>query len=524
MKGGYRVRQSMASFGPEGADRNTILVIDDSAVDRLLLRAILEPHGYEVTTVEDGMQAVAALEVLRPDLILLDVCLPGIDGYELCRQLRNLPSTAETPIIFVSANTGSVDRVKAFDSGGVDYLVKPIEAGEVQARIRTHLALQALRRDLDERVRQRTAELEIVNRRLQQEVAERRAAEENLRQRNALINCLVDANIIGIMFLKSDGTLIEANATFIELFGISRADLQKGKINWQHLVVPEQRNDTLAAIAQVYRNSRLPPVEKCCQRADGSRFAVLVGAAKPRQQDHVIAFVLDLTERKRIELALRESRQHLREMAARSDLAMEQERKRIAREIHDEQGSLLTALKLELSLLRRELPAVSAGVLGRLNGMQELIEEAVRVMRQIASELRPAALNLGLLPSLEWLAGDFAKRTGSTCHLETDGEVVLDDTRATALFRSVQESLTNVARHAEASQVTISLEATDANLLVVIHDDGKGFDPNHIGRTSFGIRGIRERLEMLDGTLDIASSPGQGCTLRIRIPLETSQA
>lgn len=500
--------------------RDRILLVDDSEFDRAHLRHVLERGGYDVFTADGADQAIALLDTAKPDLILLDVCMPGMDGYALCRLIRTVPQAAETPVIFVSANTESDDRVRAFASGGVDYLIKPIEVQEVHARIRTHLSLQALRRDLEKRVLQRTSELETANLQLVGEVAVRRAAEIHLRERNALISCLVNANIIGIMFLANDGTLVDANAAFVDLFEIPLDEIRQGRFNWRDLVVPEQRNDTLAAWAALAKDLRIPPVEKTCQKPDGSRFEVLVGVAKPHEQEGLIAFVLDLTERKQIEEALRESREHLRNLAAHGDAAMEEERKRIAREIHDEQGSLLTALKLDLSLLRRQMPDAPPDISGRLDSMQQLIDETVRVMREIASQLRPAALNLGLLPSLEWLASDFQKRTGIRCRLETACEVQLDDIRATALFRIVQESMTNITRHATASQVSISLENSESKLQVKIIDDGSGFDPAHIGKNSFGIRGIRERLELLGGELNIDSAPGLGTALHIAIPLE----
>lgn len=502
------------------ATRDRILLVDDSDFDRAHLGNILQRGGYEVFSANGADQAMTLLDTARPDLILLDVSMPGMDGYELCRLIRTHPQAADTPVIFVSANTDSDDRVRAFASGGVDYLSKPIEVQEVYARIRTHLSLQTLRRNLEKRVSERTADLEAANLQLVSEVAVRRAAEANLRERNALIGCLVDANIIGIMFLAGDATLIDVNATFVEMFGIPRSEVQKGTINWRDLVVPEQRADTLAAQATLQQVGRIPPVEKLCLRPDGSRFPVLVGAAKPQDQEGLIAFILDLTARKQVEEALRKSRQLLRDLAAHGDAAMELERKRIAREIHDEQGSLLTALKLDLSLLRRQLPETSADVASRLDSMQQLIEETVRVMREIASQLRPAALNLGLLPSLEWLVSDFRKRTGIPCRLVTDCEVQLDDVHATALFRIVQESMTNITRHAAAGHVSIALENVDGTLRMTIHDDGRGFDPAEIGNQSYGIRGIRERLELLDGTLTIDSAPGRGTTLQIAIPIE----
>lgn len=500
-----------------------ILVVDDSDLDRTLLCRLLEKRGYQVVSAGDAETALKRLTSATPDLILLDVSMPGMDGYQLCHQIRTSPATATTPVIFVSANAGSEDRIAAFASGGVDYLIKPIEAGEVYARIQTHLSLQNLRRHLDQQVRERTQALEASNRQLVAEIAERHAVEASLHQRNALISCLFDANIIGIMFLEGDGTLTDANSAFRQLFGLETEDIVQRRVNWEQLVVPEQRKDTVAALARLSHDKRVSPVEKSCLDRHGNRFSVLVGAAQPLNQQQIVAFVLDLSERKRIEQALRQSRAHLRELAARGDAAMEQERKRIAREIHDEQGSLLTALKLDLSLLRREVPDRAPALEKRLASMQQLLDETVRVMRQIASQLRPAALNLGLQPSLEWLASDFSKRTGILCQLDTGPEITLDDAHASALFRIVQEALTNVTRHAAATQVSICLENSPHELRVLIKDNGSGFNPNTVGKASLGLSGIRERLEILGGDLEIASHPGQGTTLRILMPHEKKE-
>lgn len=508
----------------KGCDTASILLVDDSRLDRRLLERILSKQAYRIYAASSAREALELLGTILPDIILLDVCMPEMDGYELCRIIRQRSQTAATPVIFISANDSSRDRVHAFASGGVDYLCKPIESTEVLARVNTHLTLQTLRRNLEQRVRERTAELQTANLRLIDEMAERRAVEEHLRQRNALINCLIDANIIGIMFLRNDGRLLEANRAFRALFGLQKDEIDSGQINWHDLVMPENRESTLLAMQQVDKTGYCLPYEKICRHRDGQPIPILIGTARLPGEDICISFVLDLSERKRAEQGLRESRQLLRDLAIRADSAMEQERKRIAREIHDEQGSLLTALKLELTLLQRELGETSLASAERLQRMQKLMDETIRVMRQVATQLRPAALNLGLLPSLEWLASDFSLRTGIACRFVAEHDVPLDEARATALFRIVQESLTNITRHAAASQVHIRLETCGAELHMRIHDDGSGFEVASVSNDSFGLRGIGERVALLGGQFLVDSAPGCGTTLRITLPLVEVQA
>ena len=233
-----------------------------------------------------------------------------------------------------------------------------------------------------------------------------------------------------------------------------------------------------------------------------------------------VSFVLDLSQQRRMEHELLESRQQLRDLAAHAERAMENERKRIAREIHDGLGSLLTAMKMDLSLLRMETAEPTREFRQRLYSMQRILEDAVRTTRHIASELRPAVLNLALLAAVEWLAENFRQRSAIASSIEACGEIPLSDARATALFRIIQESLTNIARHAHASEASINIAQEDGQLRLAIADNGCGFDPTAIGSQSFGLLGISERLEALAGNLVIDSAPGRSTTLHITMPIE----
>lgn len=234
-----------------------------------------------------------------------------------------------------------------------------------------------------------------------------------------------------------------------------------------------------------------------------------------------LAMGYNITALKEVEHRLEESRTQLRELAARRDRAREEERKRIARELHDELGQYLTALKFKTSALDIEFGTALPALSEKLHQMMELVDATKQVVRNVAAALRPAALDMGLASAIEWMAEEFSKRTDVSCTLKLEEDTAgLGDMGVTVAFRIAQESLTNVARHAEASSVTISLERKDGYSVLEIRDDGKGFDPAVSKNKSFGLLGMRERLLMMAGSLDVSSVPGRGTTVRACIPAQ----
>ena len=257
-------------------------------------------------------------------------------------------------------------------------------------------------------------------------------------------------------------------------------------------------------------------------RADGSKREVEIAlAALP---DHglttVQMVVADVTQR-RVELAeLARSRESLRQLSTSVVEAREEERRRIARELHDELGQRLTALKMELSTL----PGLAepAARQERVEGLMTMLDDTLASVRRISSDLRPMMLDdLGLNAAIEWLARDTARRMGIeiTVHLN-ENDAPVDDRIATAVFRMVQEALTNVARHARATDVTVLLRQHDGELELLVEDNGIGYPPGAMQREgSFGLLGMRERASMLGGHLEYTNAPGRGARLAVRLPL-----
>jgi len=235
-----------------------------------------------------------------------------------------------------------------------------------------------------------------------------------------------------------------------------------------------------------------------------------------------MAVVRDVTERHRAELELRESRQRLRELVAQNEAIREGERKHIAREIHDELGQVLTALRMDLSLLEMRFGALDPALADKTQSMKGLIDRAIQGVRNAAGNLRPSALDMGLIPAIEWLGTEFTSRTAIPCVVEVQQQdIELDETRSVVVFRIVQESLTNIGRYAQASRVDITLGRRADALWLRVRDDGLGFDLAAASqRRSFGLLGMRERAIALGGRVDITSTPGQGTTIEVSIPLE----
>jgi len=221
---------------------------------------------------------------------------------------------------------------------------------------------------------------------------------------------------------------------------------------------------------------------------------------------------------------LRDSREQLRNLTAHIQSTREGERTSIAREIHDELGQALTALKMDLSFLSPKLPKGQKSLIERTESMSELIDTTIQTMQRISSELRPGMLDdLGLSAAIEWQAGEFQNRTEIQCEIIMDpADIILDQERSTAIFRIFQETLTNVARHSKATQVKVSLKKKGSKLELKVRDNGKGITEEQISDPkSFGLIGIRERAQFLGGRIEIKRIKGKGTTLTAWIPVPT---
>lgn len=371
LKSSGNLRQPLS---PDGIPAS-ILVVDDSPAKQKAIVSIVSRMGLDVTTASSGREALRLL--LKQDfaVILLDVKMPVMDGFETATLIHGRPRSAHTPIIFVTAEADSdSERFLAYTMGAVDYIFSPIVPEVLCAKLRV----------------------------------------------------------------------------FVDLFYMQR---------------------------------------KLILQAD----------------------------------ELRHSKQLLRQLASHQEMIKEEERKRIAREVHDELGQNLLALRIDASMLH----ARTASMHPRLNEKAAYalnhIDTTIKSVRSIINNLRPPVLDLGLQAAIEWQIQEFRRRSGIACDLTVVTEEFdsnLDEKCATALFRILQESLTNVIRHAKASKVEVVLSKESGWLGMQISDNGIGLrqDQTKRGQT-FGLQGIDERIQMLGGELKIESMPGKGTSLTISMPV-----
>jgi signal transduction histidine kinase len=235
--------------------------------------------------------------------------------------------------------------------------------------------------------------------------------------------------------------------------------------------------------------------------------------------------ISNITQNKIADLEIRRAHEHLGRLSAHIEAVKEQERSRIAREIHDNLGGTLTAIKIMLMRLAKRLPADATVALQGLHSTERLVDTAMDVTRRIATELRPGILDLGILAAIEWQAAEFGKRMDMDCRVTcAHKEIPLDNKISIALFRIFQETLTNIAKHAGATRVEIELEADADNVMLQVHDNGRGIASEDLAKPqAFGILGMQERARNLGGEAGVRRTRS-GTAVTLRLPRATPAA
>lgn len=475
-----------------------ILVIDKDTLDRKAVRQALaagSTHVFDVIEAETGAQGLRMARAEKPDCILLDYHLPDMSGLELLRELEADAGEAP-PVIKLSANDDAAVVVEAMRRGARDYVVKDAEGQYLRflpAVIRRVLAEERLRR-------------------------EKREAESKYRS-------LVE-QIPAITYVAA----LDAPNT---LLYISPQTMLLGFTPEEWLADPGLRlrymhEEDRAAVLEQYERSRLSGEPLRCEYRMLTRGGKVLwfsdSASVVRDESGERLFLqgvmTNITSAKQKEQQLLESRELMRSLARHQVAVREEERGRIARDVHDELGQKLTALQLEVSMLSARYHDDPPELSGKLRALLALIDSTMDSVRSIAADLRPPVLDLGLAPAMEWQVQEFRRRTGIDCELVLgDDDIQLDGERATAVFRMLQEALTNVARHAHASRVEIALALRQGRLHLAIEDNGVGMPAGHPPeKKSLGLLGLRERALMMGGEVDIDSRPGR-TAVRIALPV-----
>ena len=406
------------------------------------------------------------------------------------------------------------------------------EAGGAPMRkMAQHLELTGVRAGGEEfpvdasasQVQLRGADLYIV---ILRDITERKRVEAALRANEQRYRTLFSQAMDGILLLDGEGNVVSVNDSFARMHGYTVDELLN--MNLHALDTPETLALAGNRIARILAGESLGfEVEHYHKDGHVMPMDVATSSIDIDGKLYILAFHRDITERRRSEDRLRRSQQELRGLSKAANEALEAERRRTARELHDELGQLLTALKMDLASLRSALPPQEQDLAKRAEAMSAMLDTTIAATRRIAADLRPLMLDdLGLAAALDWLTHNFSKHTGIATDLVIDDAVAqVPEPIASALYRITQESLTNVTKYAQASTTEVRLERDGDWVQLTVRDNGRGIAASdHNKQGTFGLIGIRERVMLLAGEVDIRGEPGSGSEVRARIPLAAAQA
>ena len=354
------------------------------------------------------------------------------------------------------------------------------------------------------------------------DITARKQAEQAVKESEEHYRHLFEQSRDAIYTTTTEGKFVDINQSFLDLFGYTREEIMGFKAQ----AIYANPSDQPRLQQEVDQKGFVRDFEAKLRKKDATEIDCLITASVRQANDRSIlgyqGIIRDITKRKQAEAELKRSQEELRNLTTHLQSVREEERRSLARDIHDDLGQALTALKMDLSMLGKKFPKDQKTLFDKTQAISKLMDTSIKTVKRISTELRPDVLDdLGLTAAIEWQAEEFQQRTGITCEVTSDPrDIILDRDRSTAIFRIFQESLTNVARHAQATRVTASLKEKAGTLELKVRDNGRGINKEQISDPkSFGLIGMRERVYPWEGQVKIKSVPGKGTTVAVRIPL-----
>lgn len=470
--------------------RSRILCVDDTEAQRYAVSRILRKAGFDVLEATTGEQALEMMDS-RPDLVVLDVNLPDISGLDVCRIIKSREASARTPVLQVSAtHVNTRARVEGLEGGADAYLVQPIDADELTATIGALL-----------RVKQ---------------------AEEALWESQQQYRAFFEANPLScLVFDVSDLKILTVNEAAIREYGYSRERFTS--MTLREIVAPEDL--PLFAKLLVPASAPLRPdrIWKHRTRSSGFIDVEMTWATLRLNERNAQLVIIQNVSEKLAREAAEQEKMVQRLLLDRTLHVQEDERRRIARELHDEAGQLLTSLLVGLRSLSdaRQLSAAKK----QAKAMREIASKAIAELSRLARGLHSSVLDdLGLEAAIRRYLDDFTAtyKIPSTLHFADEAPLSLSNDAQLNIYRIVQEALTNVARHSQATLVQIDFRKDQSDLLITIRDNGRGLSQSErqtARSRHLGIESMRERAVILGGDLQVVSEPQQGLRVLVRVPL-----
>jgi PAS domain S-box-containing protein len=483
-----------------------LLIVDDSEVNLFVLRAII-PQKIKVNLIQalSGDEAMEKTKGIKLALAILDVQMPGMNGYELAIRMNEERSEDKVPVIFLTANyINELEVFKGYDNGAVDYIYKPFNSRILMSKINVFLDLFNQKQTI---INDAMLLRESANELIKVNVALKKSEEK--------YKSYIDNAPDGVFVTNEKGKYVEVNIAACNITGYSKDDLLKMSV--ADILPEESLKNGLAH----FRKAVITGTSKAdllFQHKNGTKRWWTFEAVKLAEKQF-LAFTKDITERKITEEKLKSSLDQLHELTQYTNEVRENERKAISRELHDDLGQALTAVKIDLGIIRQSVN--DSDVVLKINKVSALVSETIKTVQRLTSQLRPEIIDdLGLEAAIEWYTKEFAIRNGVEVFLNIDSEIDVSPNNSLTLFRIMQESLTNIARYSKATHVEIGLNKNNTSINFTISDNGIGITEDEIkSKRSFGIISMKERAASLGGIFDIFHKNSGGTKIKITLPL-----
>ncbi|NVN95483.1 MAG: PAS domain S-box protein [Bacteroidetes bacterium] len=488
-----------------------LLIVDDKLENLIFLESIIKKSNTNLIKALSGFEALEKTKDIELALAIIDVQMPGMNGDELAIKLNNERIDNKVPIIFLTANYFNEFEVsKGYISGAVDYIYKPIDSNILISKINVFLDLYAQKQTII-----RDAVL------LKEAADELKRVNASIIKSEANFRSTFDQSPVGSIMLDLDKRFIRCNSAFCNFIAYSESELIDKKIS--EITYPEDIEIGMKELGQLL-NKEIEnySIQKRYLRKDGiivwGEISTCIVYDENNEALYFLPIIQDISKRKQAEEELTNSLEQLHKLAEYIEKVRENERRAISRELHDDLGQALTAVKIDLGMIVRSIS--DNNIILKINKVTSLVSETIKTVQRLTSQLRPEIIDdLGIVAAIEWYTKDFSQRNGLEILLNLDTDISISPNISLIIFRVMQESLTNISRHSKASKVEVKLYIKSDTINLLVTDNGIGITESEIkSKKSFGIISMKERAESVGGSFNIYNEKENGTIIKLILP------
>lgn len=500
---------------------SNILAVDDDPTSADFIAGLLRDEGHTVVTAGDGAEALTLANRIPFDLVIADIVMPAMDGYEFARRLLADPDRWHPRLVFYTAAYHRPSALALAEACGVSrVLAKQGRREDILEAVQSVLASPpADSRALSQSFHEHHAR--VLSQTVFEQLKQLEETNERLRISESQYRALFETNPFPMWIVDEEThRFLAVNQSAVKHYGYTPEEF--ALLFLTDISESERSRSAFDETADGPAGFRSLAGARIHRKKSGEIIKVeaFAQATSFNGRPALLELLQDVSDRLRAEEKIRTSEERLHQLTIRLRQAQEEERTRVARYLHDELGQMLTALRLTCTWIAGRIGADRPELVEQIRSCLSLTDEMVTAVQTLSTELRPGVLDLGIGPAIEWYSRNFETVSGIPCNVKVpDSERPVDPAVATELYRIFQEALTNIARHANATNVNVTLAQRPSTLLLEVKDNGRGITPGEIdSRKAIGLLGMRERATLVGGSVSIEGKSGLGTAVRVIVP------